>query len=82
LNNVDLFSTAALTTTWQYSGGRFTTPAGTAKVRINLYSYMTSGWVAFDDLSLKQVGSSTNLAPNPGFESGSSTIPARVVQFG
>ena len=41
---------------WQQYGGRFTTPANTANMKIDLYSYMTSGWVAFDDVSLVQVG--------------------------
>jgi len=39
-----------------------------AKVRIVLMQYLNSGWVAFDDVSLIQVGNSTNLAANPGFE--------------
>ena len=60
-----------LTTTWQYQGGRVTTPANAAKLRIQLYNYMNSGWVAYDDVELyKIVGgvrSGSNLAPNPGF---------------
>jgi hypothetical protein len=60
-----------LNTTWQSKGGRITTPAGTVKLRIRLYNYSNSGWVAYDDVSLKRVGSGTNLAPNPGFESSS-----------
>jgi RHS repeat-associated protein len=64
-------SPGTLTPTWQQQGGRITTPANTATLRISLYNYMNSGWVAYDDVSLKQVGTSTNLAPNPGFESSS-----------
>ncbi len=35
-----------------------------------MYNHRAGGWAAFDDLSLKLVGTTTNLAPNPGFESG------------
>jgi len=62
----------AISTSWQRKGKRITTPAGTAKVRIELFNYMNTGWVAFDDVELKKVGNSTNLVPNPGFESSGS----------
>jgi len=58
----------ALGTNWSQEGGRFTTPAGTASTRILLLNYFTTGWLAFDDVSLIRVGTSTNLAPNPSFE--------------
>ena len=45
----------SLTNSWQYKGGRITTPANAAKLRIQLYDYMNSGWVAYDDISLKEV---------------------------
>jgi RHS repeat-associated protein len=61
----------SLSTTWQEKGGTITTPANAATMRIRLYNHMNSGWVAYDDVSLKQVGSSTNLVSNPGFESSS-----------
>ncbi|MCP4664657.1 MAG: hypothetical protein GY856_55445 [bacterium] len=53
---------------WQRRGGSFTTPANAAEAMISLYSYQSSGWLAFDDVELKPTGSSTNLAPDPGFE--------------
>jgi hypothetical protein len=78
LGAVDVYVSGILnTTTWLQAGGRLTTPANTAKVRINFFSYMTSGWAAFDDVSLVQVGGGgANLAPNPSFESGNGAIPA------
>ena len=45
----------SLTNSWQYKGGRITTPANAAKLRIQLYDYMNSGWVAFDDIYLRKV---------------------------
>ena len=36
-------------------GGRVTTLAGTAHLRIQLYNYMNSRWVAFDDVTLETV---------------------------
>ena len=57
-------------------------PADPAKLKIELYSYMTSGWVAFDDVSLVQVGYSTNLIANPGFESGTDTTMTNWTKVG
>ncbi len=37
-------------------------------MRIRLESYMNSGWVAFDDLSLRLAGGGPQLVPDPGFE--------------
>jgi RHS repeat-associated protein len=53
--DVDSGGGGSLTTTWQQKGGRFTTTATTGKVSIRLYNYMNSGWVAFDDVSLRPV---------------------------
>jgi hypothetical protein len=65
----------SLRTAWEYTGGRITTPANAAKMRIQLYDYMNSGWVAYDDVELYKIvngnRSGGNLAPNPGFESSS-----------
>jgi RHS repeat-associated protein len=41
--------------TYKKYGGNFTTPANTAKVRVELLSVMAAGWVAFDDVSLTPV---------------------------
>ncbi len=59
-----------LDTAWRQEGGRVTAPAGAATARIQLWNYMNTGWVAYDDVSFKAVGSGTELAPDPGFESG------------
>ena len=40
---------------WGQQGGRFTTPAGTGKVRLRLYTILAARWVAFDDVSLRPV---------------------------
>jgi YD repeat-containing protein len=61
----------SVSTTWQERGGRITTPANIATLRIQLYNYMNSGWVAFDDVRLNPIGSGTNLVANPVFESSS-----------
>jgi hypothetical protein len=44
---------------------------GHTSVRIRLYNYLNTGWVAFDDVSFKVSGDDDNLVPNPGFEGGS-----------
>ncbi len=71
----------SLDPTWQQKGGRLTTPANAATVRIDLYNYMNSGWVAYDDASLVKVGTSTNLVPNPGFETGAGWSEVRAAQY-
>jgi RHS repeat-associated protein len=48
-----------LTAAWQYLGGRITTPANAASLKVRLYSYQTSGWIAIDDVSLTQKVSDT-----------------------
>ncbi len=56
----------ALTTIWGYKGGRISTPANAASLRIRLYTYQNSGWIAFDDISLTKVSDyqSTTLSYN------------------
>ena len=44
-----------LNTSWGYKGGRITTPANAACLRIRLYTYQNTGWIAFDDISLTTV---------------------------
>ena len=53
--DVALGQPGSLSIDWRQVGGRFTAPAGTASLRIQLFSYLNSGWVAFDDLALAQV---------------------------
>jgi hypothetical protein len=48
-----------LTAIWQRRGGRITTPTGTAALCIDLYNHSNSGWVAFDDVMLTAVTTST-----------------------
>lgn len=59
-----------INTTWAQKSGQVTTPANAAFVKVYLYSYLTSGWVTFDDISFKKIGATTNLVSDPGFESG------------
>jgi RHS repeat-associated protein len=40
---------------WYDANGNITTPSTAAKMRIQLYFYMNSGWVAYDEVTLKQV---------------------------
>jgi RHS repeat-associated protein len=50
--SVDYGALSGLSTTWQQQGGRFTAPANAATMKIQLWNYMNSGWVAFDDVSV------------------------------
>jgi hypothetical protein len=70
-----------VSTTWQQKGGTITTPSNAAGLRIQLYNYINSGWVAYDDVSLKQVGSGTNLVSNPGFESSGGRTEAKIASY-
>jgi RHS repeat-associated protein len=53
--NADSGGPGTVSTTWPQEGGRVTAPPGAATARIYLFSYMTDGWVAFDDVSLAPV---------------------------
>ena len=44
-----------ISTTWQQKGGRFTTQSNGAKVSIQLWIQLGSGWVTYDDVSLRPV---------------------------
>ncbi|MFN8446855.1 MAG: RHS repeat-associated core domain-containing protein [Caldilineaceae bacterium] len=69
---IDVANTSIITTVWTRQGGALTAPSGSSTVRIQLYSYMNDGWVAFDDVELRaMVGGvpGTNLVSNAGFES-------------
>lgn len=55
---------------WTRLGGRIQAPADAATVRLQLRFYMASGWLAFDDVELRAVGDTNNLAPDPSFEDG------------
>ena len=48
--------------------GQFTVVAGATQMRVMLYADMSTGWVSFDDISLKKVGTSTERLTDPGFE--------------
>ncbi len=39
----------------QQKGGRFTTPSNGAKVSIQLWIQPSTGWVAYDDASLRPI---------------------------
>ena len=70
LSNVDIFNeSGAIPFDWTEITGTATPPTGSETVRITLWFYQASGWVAFDDVSLTQQGID-NLAPDPGFENG------------
>ncbi len=57
------------TRTWQRVGSQITTPAEATIVRIALFNYLASGWIAFDDVEFNTTADpQTNLAPNPSFE--------------
>ncbi len=74
-----------LNPSWQYVGGRVTTPGTAAKLRIQLYDYLSSGWVAFDDVELYKIVSGnrngSNLASDPGFENGGTWSENRNTPF-
>ena len=55
-----MYSSKTIATTYQKYGGLFTTPANATGVRIKLYNYLTTGWVAFDDISLVEVNTNTS----------------------
>jgi len=42
----------SLTTAWQQRSGTVTLPGNATTVRVELFDYMTDGWVAVDDVSL------------------------------
>jgi hypothetical protein len=50
-----IFRTSHLIPSRQRRGGRVTTPAGTASIRIDLYNHSNSGRVAYDDVQLTAV---------------------------
>ncbi len=52
--NVAVGSTAPAN--WTEQGGDFTTPSNAAFVRIQLYNYQNSGWIAWDDVRLTGAG--------------------------
>ena len=49
--------------------GLLTLPTGSNALRIGLYNYMTSGWVAFDDVTLTRTDNNTGVTiPNSNFQ--------------
>lgn len=71
ISTQDFGSGATLSTTWTQKSNTITPPANTATMRVFLFNYLASGWVAYDDVSVVKVGTSTNLITNAGFETGS-----------
>lgn len=53
---------------WQRFGDSFTSPSDATKLRVELLSFLSAGWVAFDDVELLENSSGPNLVPDPGFE--------------
>lgn len=70
---------STVTTAWQQQGGTLTTPAGAVKARIELFNIYSDGWLAFDDVSFIKAGSTTNLAPNPSFQTSSGWTALRAL---
>jgi RHS repeat-associated protein len=52
---------------WTYVEGRVTAPAEATALQVQLYSLLSSGWVTFDDVSLRACGESSSeaLAASP-----------------
>lgn len=71
----------SINTTWAQKSGTVTTPADAAFVKFRPYLFISSGWVAYDDVSLVKAGTSTNLLPDPGFETGSGWTESRDGRF-
>jgi hypothetical protein len=74
-DDVDYGDAGSLSREWQYRDGEFSVAEeagqGAVAFRIQLFNYLNSGWVAYDDVELQLVGGSgENLLTNPGFENG------------
>ena len=55
----------SLDPTGQQEGGPVTTPSNAVTLRVQLYSEMTNGWVAYDDVSLHRVSTTNTTQPAP-----------------
>lgn len=76
INYADLaasYQGVAITPTWQQLQRQYTAPAGAAYIRVRMFNHRASGWAAFDDLSVKKTGTTTELLQNPGFEAANNT---------
>ncbi len=71
----------SINTTWAQKSGTVTTPADAAFVKFRPFLFIGSGWVAYDDVSLVKAGTTTNLLPDPGFETGSGWTESRDGRF-
>jgi hypothetical protein len=78
LGYVDAASNNVTNLTWQYRGGRITTPANTATVRVALINHLNSGWVAFDDVMLTAVTTSTATIQRKSYFLGGTAVATRV----
>ena len=73
LNPATLQCTPTGTFGWTQMTWDYTTPAGETFMAFAMYS-QNGGTVWFDDISITQNGSSTNLVANPGFETSHDSI--------
>ena len=75
-----------LTAAWLYLGGQITTPANAASLKVRLYLYQTSGWIAFDDISLTKVSdyqtTTLSYSASVSCPGGNRTIPHAASAFG
>ncbi|MCP4421612.1 MAG: LamG domain-containing protein, partial [Chloroflexi bacterium] len=76
------YNGGSISTTWTQKGeGSVIDPYSehptATKMTVALYNYFTSGWVAFDDVVLTEIGGGgQNLLLNPGFETGTNDLTA------
>ena len=56
LSQTDVSTGTSLTTTWTQKSGTITTPANTARMRVQFINQTNAGWLAVDDLAVKRSG--------------------------
>lgn len=66
---------------WQTLKLAMNPPADATYARVQLIGYQFSGWVAFDNVSLHEVGTTNNLVANPGFENRSGWTASKNGQY-
>jgi RHS repeat-associated protein len=71
----------SISTTWAQKSGSFTTPAGATQTRLRLYLLVSSGWVAYDDVTITQANGTKLALADPGFEDGSGWTSVRAGSF-
>ncbi len=65
-NNTAGGGPASIPTSWTQVGGTTTAPQNAATATIDIYQYMGSGWINFDDITLKTTASETQYYPFNG----------------